>query len=75
MEDKGFVALDKPARGAALYRATVSKTMTLANMTKDFSSRVLELNGPVPTTLFTNSKILTDEDLNELAGLLGRGQV
>jgi len=70
MENKGFVRLDK-GEGAARYAANISKTATLAKMTRDFMARVLEIDGPLPTSAFTDSKILTDEDLDELEGLLG----
>jgi len=73
MEDKGFVVLNK-GEGAACYTATISKTATLAKMTRDFMARVLEIDGPLPTSAFTDSKILTDEELDELEGLLGSGR-
>ena len=70
MEDKGFVRLDK-GEGAARYVAKISKTATLAKMTRDFMARVLEIDGPLPNSLFTHSKILSDEELDEIEGLLG----
>ncbi len=72
MTGKGFVTLHKPKSGPASYAAAVSKTTVLANMTRDFMDRVLEIDGPMPASLFANSKILSDEDLDELAGLLGQ---
>ncbi len=72
MTGKGFVTLRKPKSGPASYAAGVSKTTVLANMTRDFMDRVLEIDGPMPAALFANSKILSDEDLDELAGLLGQ---
>lgn len=70
MTDKGFVALDKN-HSPACYRAIVSKTATLASMTRDFMRQVLEIDGPLPTSAFSDSKILSDEELDELEGLLG----
>jgi len=69
MYDKGFVAQSASA-GPLRVRARVSKTVTLAHMTRDFMGRVLEIEGPVPDRLFSASKILSDEELEELSGLL-----
>ncbi len=71
MEDKGFIFMHKPQKGPAVYKAKISKTATLAHMAQDFMRRVLELEGPLPASTFTESKILTDEELDELEGLLG----
>ncbi|PHR91825.1 MAG: penicillinase repressor [Robiginitomaculum sp.] len=72
MSDKGLVVYQKPeAKGVALYTARVSKTATLANMARDFMRRVLEVDGPLPHVVFSASKLLNDEELEELEGLLG----
>ncbi len=71
MCDKGFVAQSASASAGLLrVRARVSKTATLAHMTRDFMSRVLEIQDSAPDTLFAASKILSDEELEELSGLL-----
>ena len=72
MAEKGFVELRK-GNGPARYAAMVSKTATLAHIARDFMRRVLEVDGPMPASAFTGSKILTDEELDELEGLLGGG--
>lgn len=72
MESKGFVSLQKREKSVATYTAKASKTTVLANMARDFMDRVLEIDGPMPLGVFANSKILSDEDLDELEGLLGR---
>lgn len=72
MQDKGFVVLKKPkSGGVAVYVPRVSKTATLAHIGRDFMRRVLEIEGPLPTDTFADSKILTDDELRELEGLLG----
>ncbi len=71
MTAKGFLILHKPEKSVAQYTAKASKTTILANMTRDFTSRVLELKDPPPNTLFSSSKILNDDELEELEGLLG----
>lgn len=75
MVDKGFVNLSKPegpeGKGPAIYTARISKTATLAHMARDFMRRVLEVDGPLPASTFSDSKLLTNEELDELEGLLG----
>lgn len=74
MGDKGFVRMSKQG-GPALVSANVSKTTTLAQMAREFFGRVLEVDGPLPTSTFTGSTLLSDEELDELEGLLGGGRV
>lgn len=69
MGEKGLVERVKD-KGPALYVAKVSKAATLANMARDFMGRVFEIDGPAPINTFAGSKILTDEELDELEGLL-----
>ncbi|PHR61218.1 MAG: penicillinase repressor [Robiginitomaculum sp.] len=71
MTEKGFVTSEKPeAKGAILYTAKVSKTQTLAYMAQDFMHRVLEMEGPLPAATFTDSKILTEAEIDELTSML-----
>jgi len=77
MTDKGFVEISKPDRKSsapAEVKARVSKTTTLAHMAREFFGRVLEVDGPLPTSTFTDSTLLSDEELDELEGLLGGGR-
>ena len=70
MVDKGFVEY-LTGGGPARYRARVSKTPTLAHLIRDMYKRVLEIDGPVDIDVFAACPILEDEELDELAGLLG----
>ncbi len=70
MGDKGFVRISKQ-NGPAQVSANISKTTTLAGMAREFFGRVLEVDGPLPTSAFTGSTLLSDEELDELEGLLG----
>ncbi|MBL4853513.1 MAG: BlaI/MecI/CopY family transcriptional regulator [Robiginitomaculum sp.] len=70
MGDKGFVTISKED-GPARVSANVSKTTTLAQMAREFFGRVLEVDGPLPASTFTGSTLLSDEELDELEGLLG----
>lgn len=70
MVDKGFVKISKD-KGPAKVIARISKTTTLAQMAREFFGRVLEVDGPLPASAFTGSTLLSDEELDELEGLLG----
>ena len=77
MADKGFVEISKPVGKASAptkVNARVSKTTTLAHMAREFFGRVLEVDGPLPASAFTGSTLLSDEELDELEGLLGGGR-
>lgn len=56
--------------GPAQYEARASKTAMLAFLTRDFMYRVLETDGPIPQDIYENSKLLTDDELDELEGLI-----
>ncbi len=73
MSDKGFVMISKDT-GPAKVTARVSKTTTLAHMAREFFGRVLEVDGPLPASAFTGSTLLSDDELDELEGLLGGGR-
>ena len=74
MADKGMVRIYKPqekGRSPTLVSANISKTTTLAQMAREFFGRVLEVDGPLPASAFSGSTLLSDEELEELEGLLG----
>lgn len=78
MISKGFVEVSKPegkASAPVQVKARVSKTTTLAQMAREFFGRVLEVDGPFPTSAFAGSTLLSDEELDELEGLLGGGRI
>ena len=56
--------------GPARYRARLSKTMALTQLSRDFLYRVLETEGPIPRAIFDSSRLLSDDELEELEGLL-----
>lgn len=70
MADKGFVTVSTTVKPASVS-ARISKTTTLAHMAREFFGRVLEVDGPLPASAFTGSTLLSDEELDELEGLLG----
>ncbi len=74
MVEKG--ALETVERhGVKVYRPTVSKVATIAGMMKDFAASVLEIDGGLPVTAFTGSKLLSEDELRELQDMLdGEGE-
>ena len=69
MVDKNLVVLNAE-EGIATYSARTSKTTTLSSLTRDFMYRVLEIDGPIPSSIYNNSKLLSDDDLDEMDGLI-----
>lgn len=69
MVDKELVAMDMSG-GPALYRARLSKTMALTQLSRDFMNRILETEGAIPPAIFSNSRLLSDDELEEILGLL-----
>jgi len=69
MCDKGLLR-KRPEDGINTYAAAVGKVALLGRMIQDFSSRVLELDAAPPALLFAQSKLLTDEEIEELERVL-----
>lgn len=43
---------------------------TLAALSADFARRVLEIDGPLPTQAFAESRLLSDKEIEQLQALL-----
>ena len=69
MVEKGMLAT-QDVHGIRVYAARITKVATIAAMTRDFAARVLEINGALPVTAFTDSKLLSEDELNELQAML-----
>jgi len=69
MVDKGLLAMER-RDGVAHYIPAVEKTRTLATLTRDFLSRVMELDRPVSMSTFTGSQLLDEEELERVRKLL-----
>lgn len=69
MHDKGLVTIEKKGN-ANLFTAKADKVKTLAVYASDFAKRVFELDGPLPTAMFAGSKLIDDEEIDELESLL-----
>ena len=69
MVEKDLLVLVK-VHGIATYAAKQDKLSTMANLTRDFFTRVLEVKGNLPTAAFNNSKIFSQDELAELRDLI-----
>ena len=69
MVDKGLVAEDS-VHGLNVYRAKVGKVATLAALSADFARRVLEIDGPMPVQAFADSRLLDEDEIEQLEALL-----
>lgn len=69
MVDKGLVA-EGSEHGLNVYRARVSKVATLAALSTDFARRVFEIDGPLAAQMFADSRLLSEEELEQLDALL-----
>ncbi|NRR33582.1 BlaI/MecI/CopY family transcriptional regulator [Oxalobacteraceae bacterium] len=58
------------AHGVHVYTALADKVATLAAFAHDFGRRVMELDTPLPVTMFTGSKLVDPTELAELEQLL-----
>ena len=69
MVDKGLVE-ETVEHGLNMYRAKVGKVTTLAALSTDFARRVLELDGALPAQAFADSRLLSEQELQQLDALL-----
>ena len=65
MVDKGMLTLAMQGNQNS-YLAKVEKVATLAALSRDFASRVLELTQPLPLAMFADSRLLSADDLHAL---------
>ncbi|MES2759738.1 MAG: BlaI/MecI/CopY family transcriptional regulator [Pseudomonadota bacterium] len=56
--------------GVLVYEALLEKVATLAAFAHDFGRRVMEMDGPLPANMFTGSKLIDEQELEQLDQLL-----
>jgi BlaI family penicillinase repressor len=56
--------------GVLVYEALLEKVGTLAAFAHDFGRRVMEMEGPLPVNMFTGSKLIDEQELEQLDQLL-----
>lgn len=56
--------------GVLVYEAQLEKVGTLAAFAHDFGRRVMEMDGPLPANMFSGSKLVDEQELEQLDQLL-----
>jgi predicted transcriptional regulator len=69
MLEKGMVA-QHVRHGVQVYVAVLEKVDTLAAFAHDFGKRVMEIDTPLPVTMFVGSKLVDEQELAQLEQLL-----
>jgi len=69
MLDKGYLH-QQLLHGVQVYDPVLEKVDTLAAFAHDFGKRVMEIDTPLPVTMFTGSKLVDSEELAQLEQLL-----
>lgn len=69
MQEKGFISSTQ-VHGVRVFAPSLKKLRTLALYGYDFARRVLELDGPLPLSMFVDSKLLTKKEIKELQKVL-----
>jgi BlaI family transcriptional regulator, penicillinase repressor len=69
MLDKQMVSLHS-IHGINVYDAQLEKVSTLAAFARDFGRRVMEMDAPLPVTMFTGSKLVDQAELAQLEQML-----
>ena len=69
MMDKHMVA-QLVRHGVQVYEAQLDKVETLAAYARDFGSRIMELDAPLPVNMFAGSKLVDASELAQLEQML-----
>ncbi|MEV4782834.1 BlaI/MecI/CopY family transcriptional regulator [Burkholderia sp. LMU1-1-1.1] len=69
MLEKHMVSL-QIVHGINVYSAQLEKVGTLAAFAHDFGRRVMEMDTPLPVTMFTGSKLVDQDELAQLEQML-----
>ncbi len=69
MVGKGLISREN-FHGVNVYKPEISRPMGLVRMVEFFADRVLELDTDSVVSLFARSKAITEEEIEELKGLL-----
>lgn len=69
MGEKEFVSIEDMGNKKS-YQAKLDKVKILAQFASDFSSRVLELEKPLPVAMFADSKLIDESEIEDLEKML-----
>jgi len=69
MTEKTLISTDK-VHGVTVYLPQQTKVKVMARLMQDFMSRVFEVKGPLPTSAFAQSELLSEEEWEEIKEIL-----
>jgi predicted transcriptional regulator len=69
MIEKNLVTTEK-VHGVTVYLPVQTKVKIMANLMQDFMSRVFEVKGPLPTSAFAQSELLSEDEWQEIKDIL-----
>lgn len=69
MVEKGLISVEL-SHGLKTFVPAQSKLKTLAGLIRDFSRNILDADTPLPAAAFVGSKLIGEEEINELEQLL-----
>lgn len=73
MAQKAYLSVETQGN-KKIYTALLDKVPTMAAFVKDFSERVLEIEGALPVAMFSSSQLFEQNELNELEAHLNNLQ-
>ena len=71
MQDKGLLDVTE-SHGIRVFNPAVGKIKTLATFIRDFAQSVLEVDSPLPVSMFADSKLLDNDELQQLEQMLDK---
>ena len=69
MLDKGLIDV-RTLHGIKVYQATEKKLNMLARLIQHFSRNILDTDTPLPAAAFVGSKMISEDEIDELDALL-----
>ncbi|MGD2134313.1 MAG: BlaI/MecI/CopY family transcriptional regulator [Maricaulaceae bacterium] len=69
MVEKGLVKVEH-VHGIKTFAAAEPKLKTLAALIRDFARNILDTDAPIPAATFVNSKLIDEDEIEELEALL-----
>jgi len=73
LEAKGWVAR-KDMHGLAVYAAKLDRVETLGGIVRTLARKVLDMDGPLPASLFADSPHLSDDELDALDAIINAAE-
>ncbi|MEO1406475.1 MAG: BlaI/MecI/CopY family transcriptional regulator [Pseudomonadota bacterium] len=73
METKGWIER-KDMHGLAVYAAKLDRVETLGSIVRTLARKVLDIDGHLPASLFTESPHLSDDDLDALDAIINAAE-